>query len=71
MLGLGFRVNDAVQFLTAYVYKDWQIGIAYDLTVSSASEFNNNNGAIEIGLKRIFNVYKKPDVKPAILCPKF
>ena len=70
-LGLGYRVDDALQLITAYMYKDWNIGFAYDLTVSSASEFNNTNGAFEIGIRRIFNIYKKPEVQPAILCPKF
>jgi len=70
-LGLGYRIDDALQLLTGYVYNDWHIGFAYDFTVSSASQFNNSNGAFEIGISRIFNIYKQPDVDPAILCPKF
>jgi len=71
MAGLGYRVDDALQFLTGYEINDWRFGVAYDLTVSSASNYNNFYGALEIGVQRIFNIYKKPEVKPAILCPKF
>ncbi len=71
MLGLGYRVNDALLLLTGYEIKGWQFGFSYDLTISSASNYNNYYGAIEIGAKRIFNIYKQPEVDPIILCPKF
>ena len=69
--GLGYRVGDAVQFLAGMVYKEWDIGIAYDLTVSSAASYTRGFGAIEIGLKRAFIANTKPEAKPVILCPRF
>lgn len=70
--GLGYRVGDALQFLAGIDYKGWDIGIAYDLTVSSAAEYTNKFGGIEIGIKKILiaNTEPKPE-PPVILCPHF
>jgi len=67
--GLGYRTGDAIQFLAGMMYKGWDIGIAYDFTVSSAAQFNNNFGGIELGLKKIFITNKKPKIIPVLLCP--
>jgi type IX secretion system PorP/SprF family membrane protein len=66
--GLGYRSGDAVQFLAGMIYKGWDVGIAYDLTVSSAAAYTN--GGIEIGIRRIIIANKKPKVKPKELCPR-
>jgi len=68
--GLGYRANDAIQFLAGIIYKGWDVGLAYDLTVSSAAEYTNRFGGIEIGIKKIFFSKKLPKLKPVILCPK-
>ncbi len=69
MFGLGYRFNDALLFLTGYEYKKWQFGVSYDMTVSSASTYNNYYGAIELGLTRTFLIQKRPDIKPVLICP--
>ena len=68
--GIGYRADDAIQFLGGIVYKGWDVGIAYDLTVSTASNFNNSFGGLEIGLKKIFFSKKPPKIKPVIICPR-
>ena len=68
--GMGYRANDALQFLAGVIYRGWDIGIAYDFTVSSASRYTNNFGGIEIGIKKIFFSKKAPKIKPVVLCPK-
>ncbi len=68
--GIGYRADDAVQFLVGVIYNGWDVGLAYDLTVSSAARFNNNFGGIEIGIKKIFVIKKAPKIKPVVLCPK-
>ncbi len=68
--GLGYRFGDALQFMAGVVYKDWQVGLSYDLTVSSAASYNNNFGGIELGVFRIFTVNKKPKLNPKALCPR-
>lgn len=69
-LGLGHRVGDAIQFLFGTTYKGWDIGLAYDLTTSSANAYNNGFGGIELGVTRIISVEKKPKMVPALLCPR-
>jgi len=68
--GIGYRADDAIQLLVGTIYKGWDIGISYDLTVSSAAQFTNSYGGIEIGIKKIFFSKKPPNIKPVILCPK-
>ncbi len=69
--GLGLRTGDALQFLAGMLYKGWDIGIAYDLTVSTASPLTNRFGGVEIGVKKIFITNTKPEAKPLLLCPRF
>lgn len=70
--GLGYRNGDALQILAGMYYKEWDVGLAYDLTVSSAANLTNRFGGLEIGIKRIIIANKKPDEEPpAILCPHF
>lgn len=71
MTGLGYRFGDALQFFLGVNYERWQAGFAFDMTVSEAAVYNNNNGAIEFGLQHIINVYKEPKIDNKILCPKF
>ena len=69
--GLGYRVQDAMQLMLGGRYKKWILGAAYDLTVSSQAAYNQSFGGVEIGLYRIFTIFKKPKVEPSILCPRF
>jgi len=68
--GIGYRADDAIQFLAGIVYNGWDVGLSYDLTVSSAARHTNNFGGIEIGIKKIFFSKKTPKIKPVVLCPK-
>lgn len=69
--GLGYRVSDAAKLLFGVDYKDLKVALAYDLTVSSQGKFNNGQGALELAANYIFRIYKKPDLTPTILCPRF
>lgn len=69
--GLGYRVGDALNVLVGADYKDLRVGLAYDITLSSLSNANNYSGGVEIGAYYIIRKYKKPVVKPKVLCPKF
>ena len=68
--GIGYRTDDALQFLVGIIYKGWDVGLAYDFTVSSAARHTNNFGGIEIGIKKILFSKKMPKIKPVVLCPK-
>ncbi|GAB4257685.1 MAG: hypothetical protein Kow0027_25010 [Saprospiraceae bacterium] len=67
--GLGYRSNDAGQVLLGIDYGDLKAALAYDVTLSALNEANNYKGGFEIAVYYIGKIYKKPDVKPAILCP--
>lgn len=67
--GLGYRVLDAIQVLGTAKYMGWEVGLAYDVTVSSARLYNNSRGGFEIGVKRIFIIHKKPKIDRVSICP--
>jgi type IX secretion system PorP/SprF family membrane protein len=67
--GLGYRTSDAGQVLLGLDFKDIKAALSYDITLSDLSEANNRRGGFEIALYYIGKIYKKPAVKPAVLCP--
>jgi len=69
--GIGYRTNDAIQFLLGATFNDWTVGLSYDLTISQAAEATDNFGALELGVNKILKLYKEPEVDPIILCPRF
>ena len=68
--GLGYRVQDALQVLMGVEYKGWDIGISYDVTVSSARRYNNGQGALELGIRKIFVLTKTPKIDLIEICPR-
>ena len=69
--GLGYRINDAGQVLLGMDFGDLRAALSYDITLSSlAPEVTNYQGGFELSAYYIFKVFKKPEVKPAILCPQ-
>ncbi len=68
--GLGYRIGDAIELLLGTRYKSWNIDFAYDITMSSASTYNNYNGAIELSASKIIVIPKTPKVKPIVICPR-
>lgn len=69
--GLGYRVGDAVQLLLGANYGDLTIGASFDANASSFQGAPGFQNGFEIGAAYIFKIYKKPDVKPVIICPRF
>lgn len=67
--GLGYRVEDSGQVLLGLDYGSIKAALAYDLTLSKLSDVNSSQGGFEIAVYYIGKIYKKPVVKPAILCP--
>lgn len=68
--GLGYRLGDAAQIMVGANYGLWSVGVAYDWTVSDASQANNGFGALEIGVSRIFYRFKRPKINPILICPR-
>jgi len=78
--GPGYRLRDAAKILLGVDIKDLRIAVAYDVTLSDLNDSITNpdgnteaytGGAFEIGVSKIFKIYKKPQVKPVIFCPRF
>lgn len=68
-LGLGYRTGDAAQVLVGLDFAQIKTAISYDITLSQSRAVTNYQGAFEVSAMYIFNIYKKPDVAPTILCP--
>ncbi len=66
--GLGARLANAsdAQVLAGADYKNFRVGMSFDLGVSGTMNVDN---AYEIALSYIYNIFKKPKVKPIIICP--
>ncbi|MCO6479709.1 MAG: PorP/SprF family type IX secretion system membrane protein [Phaeodactylibacter sp.] len=69
--GLGYRFGDAGKLLVGLDYKDLRVAAAYDVNFSELNTATNYQGAFEIAAWYIIKIYKDPEVKQTILCPKF
>ncbi len=69
--GLGYRFGDSGQVILGALYKDLNVGFAYDIGMSKTNSALKNIGAFEIAANYIFKILKKPSVDPAVFCPRF
>lgn len=69
--GLGYRLTDAAQVLAGLDYKDLRVALSYDINTSPLNTATNYQGAFEVAAWYIIKIYKDPEVKQTILCPKF
>ncbi len=68
--GTGYRVRDAAKVLVGMDYGAFRVAAAYDVNISSLSEVSNTVGGFEIAVSYIAKIFKDPEVKPAIFCPR-
>ncbi len=66
--GLGYRIGDAIELIGGIQIKDLKIQLSYDVTTSSLTQAGG--GAFELALGYIGRIYKTPQVKPVIFCPR-
>ena len=69
--GLGYRVGDALQILGMYDMDDLRVAASFDVNLSKFTPASKGVGSFEVAAYYILKMYKKPIVKPAILCPEF
>lgn len=69
--GAAYRISDAFAPILRVDYKDFRIGLSYDITVSELSDINNYRGSFEIGVWYTGRTTKKLEAKPVIFCPHF
>lgn len=68
--GLGYRFGDSGQVLLGIDFGDIRAQLGYDLTLSELGKYNSRQGGFEIAVSYIGKIFKKPEIKPAILCPR-
>lgn len=70
--GLGFRVVNAadLQVMLGMDYKDIRVGLAYDINLASFNPATNGSSGFELGVTYLGKIYKKPKVKPELICPR-
>lgn len=70
--GVGVRLasNMDIPIYLGADFKDWRIGLSFDLNMSGLANATNNAGAYELGISKIFKWDKKAEVKPKLICPR-
>ena len=69
--GVGYRVGDAAKLLLGMDYGAFRAAVAYDVNISTLKSETNTVGGFELALSYIAKIYKEPEIKPSIFCPKF
>lgn len=74
-VGLGYRAVSLSQLelLFGLEWGDFKGGFGYDLSLSSLSSGSSSArpGSVEFAVSYIAKIYKKPEPKPTIFCPRF
>ncbi|MEM1320322.1 MAG: PorP/SprF family type IX secretion system membrane protein [Bacteroidota bacterium] len=68
--GTGYRIGDAAKVLVGMDYKAFRAAAAYDVNISQLSSQTNTVGGFEIAVSYIAKIFKDPEIKPAIFCPR-
>jgi len=69
--GPGYRVGDAAQVLLGIEKGSLKAAMSYDVNLSGLSQFSRWGGGVEIAVSYIGTIFKQPDLKPVILCPRY
>ena len=69
--GIGYRLRDATKFIVGMDYGPFKVGAAYDLTISDLRDATSSANGFELAATYVAAIFKKPDVKPVIFCPRF
>ncbi len=69
--GPGYRVGDAAQVLLGVEKGPIRAAMSYDINLSNLSQINTFGGGAEIAVSYIGTIFKQPDLKPVLLCPRY
>jgi len=67
--GIGYSINNGLQFLFSADIKDIKVAFSFDLNLSDKTIVSGPGGAFEIGASYIFKLNKKPNPDPVLVCP--
>lgn len=65
----GYRLSDAVILLAEIYYRDWRLGLSYDINTSPFRQATNGRGGAELSLQYYITEVKPPEAFKA--CPIF
>jgi type IX secretion system PorP/SprF family membrane protein len=68
--GIWYRNNDAIIASAGIDYHQWNVGLSYDINISSLEIASNNRGGLELSLTYIFKDFK-PIIRRYKVCPNF
>lgn len=68
--GLGTRTLNSIFLIAGMKFDNLQVGIAYDADISPLIEADQTFKGLELGATYIYKLYKKPQPKPVIFCPR-
>ncbi len=69
--GLGYRLQDAAQFMVGMDYDAFSVAFAFDLNVSDATDYTNGVGGFEIAASYIGKIFSRLEPDTKIFCPRF
>lgn len=70
--GLGMRVGESLQLMAGADIRDIRVMLAFDLaTASPLSSASGGFSGLELAVRYIGKVYKKPEPDPTVFCPRF
>ena len=72
-IGVGYRTQDALEFMLGWENENYEIGIAYDVNTSNLNQVSNPVAGLEVGIKYRWPVERMPDLIfiPFIHKPRF
>lgn len=67
---LGYRIRDAGFLGVGAMFNNYTVSLTYDMTLSSARNYNGTTGALELGFSKIFIIHPRVKHKIVELCPR-
>ena len=70
--GPGYRVGDAAQLMLGFEKGPIRAGASYDMNLGDLTNVSPlYGGGVEIAVSYIGTIFKQPDLKPVIICPRY
>ncbi len=70
--GPGYRVGDAAQLLLGFEKGNIRAAASYDMNLGDITQISPlYGGGVEIAVSYIGTIFKQPELKPVIICPRY
>ena len=68
--GLGYNVQNGLQFLVGFNNDSFDVGFSFDLNLTDKTAVSGPAAAFELGAAYKIKFYKKPNPDPVLTCPR-